>query len=191
MTKIKKISINEFENALNENFDNLVQVEWNGLEIIVKKTLDIAEMLAFVNNVSEACFNKEDYSYSPAVEDFAIRSAFVELYTNIRMPVNIQRRYDLIYQSGIVEHIVPYINASQYNAIIEAVRKSIDHMANANIITTNKQIDTLLTEFENLQNQMEGVFSGVGSEDVKALIGALGNSGVDEEKIVQAYLNNK
>ena len=191
MNKTKKISINEFENAVNEGYEEYITAEWRGLPIVIKQTLSLSEMIAFVDGVASACFGQEDMAYVPAAEDFAIRTAIIELYTNIRLPTNIHKKYDLLYRSDIVDFICNNVNRSQYEAIMRATHTKIDHISDSNVAAANKQFENLFATFENLQTQMEDMLEGVDEEDIKKLVGAIGNGKIDEDKIVKAYIDNK
>ena len=188
--KIKKLSINAFEKAVKETANTQTNVEWNGLDIIIKHTIGIRDMLRFVEGVFQSCFS-DDGEYIPEVRDFAIKSCLLKYYTNISLPSNVERRYDLIYSSDITEVVLEYVNEAQLSEIVKASDARIKHTANANIEALNKQMRDLYSTFENLQTNIEEIFSGINADDVKGLVSAVSNGGIDEGKIIDAYFNKK
>lgn len=189
--KTKKISINAFEKAVKENYPQTETVEWNGLEIEIKRTLSFGEMLAFVDSVTKSCFGGEDEVYQPQMKDFAIRGALVELYTNLTLPSDLNKIYELLYSCDIISVIMPYINKSQFNTIVAAAEDRIAHTVKANIASLEKQIDDMYGKLNNMEEQLASIFSGIGADDLKNIIGAISNGELDEEKLVKAYMDNQ
>lgn len=191
MEKIKKISVNAFEKAVDSIYEPITNVEWNGLSLIIKRHLNLAEVAKFVDVCVKACFNPDDASYAPEAKDIAIRSCIVAFYTNITLPGNIAKQYELIYHSRILDVVMPNIDQTQLDAIIKAIDDKVEHLASANIEMVNKQMNDLYGALDGVQKQMSEMFNGVDADDIKNIMGALTDGGLDEEKLVKAYMANK
>ena len=139
--KIKKISINAFEEAVNSQYNPTEVVEWRGLKIVVKHALSLKENLTFVDSVVKSCFGKEDGAYMPEVKDFAVRSCIIEHYTNITLPSNLDKRYELLYGSDLLEAIMPNINQLQFNALMRAIESKTEYLAKSNIEASTRAIN--------------------------------------------------
>lgn len=189
--KIKRISVSAFENAVKNTYEPTVTVDWNGLTLVIKRHLGLYEMAKFVDVCVKACFNPDDASYSPESKDFAIRSCIVAFYTNITLPENPAKQYELIYSSMILDAITMNVDQIQLNAIIKAIDDKVAHLASANVELVTKQMSDLYGALEGVQQQMSDMFSGVSAEDIKGVMGALSSGGFDEEKIVKAYMKNR
>lgn len=189
--KIKKISVTAFEKAIDSFYEPTTNVEWNGLTLVIKRHLNLAEVAKFVDVCVKACFNPDDASYAPEAKDLAIRSCIVAFYTNVTLPDNIAKQYELIYHSMILDAITLNVDQIQLNAIIKAIDDKVEHLASANIELVNKQMNDLYGALDGVQKQMSEMFSGVSAEDIKSVMGALTSGGVDEEKLVKAYMANK
>ena len=74
--------------------------------------------------------------------------------------------------------------------IIDAANRKIDQMCDTDIIATRAKLNELYSAFEKMGEEFSNMFSGVNPEELHNMIGALGNSGVNEEKIVSAYLEH-
>ena len=187
----KRISINELEKIATQNYVPTKTIEWNGVEIIIKNTLSLHEVIDFVDGVSTRCFKQETGAYMPEVKDFAIKCCIMQLYANFRLPSNVETRYDLVYRTDAVDVIVQYINKVQLEEIVDAINDKIDNIAQANIEMVNIQMNELYTSFNSLQEQMNSIFSGVKEDDMAKLLGAISEGKLDEEKLVQAYMQSK
>lgn len=187
MAKMKKISVNAFEKAMKETYTPTETFDWNGIEVTVKKNLSLKEMLEFVDSVVKSCFTKDTNAYMPEIKDFATKVCILEKYANFTMPSNVETQYALIYYTDAVERVLGYVNPQQFNEICFAISKKVDNLAQANIEAMNKQMNELYNAFDNLQNQLIGLFDGVNNDDIRAVAGALANGTLDEEKLVKAY----
>ncbi len=191
MAKIKKITVNAFEKVMKETYKPAETFDWNGVEVIVKKTLSLREMIEFVDTVVKSCFTETDGVYIPEVKDFILKVCVLEKYANFTMPRNLETQYDLIYNTDAYECVLNYVNAQQFGEICCAINAKIEHQTQANVEASHKQMNTLFDAFESLQEQLSGVFTGVGENDVRAVVDALSSGTLDEEKLVRAYANIK
>lgn len=188
MAKTKKISINAFDKIVKDTYTPTTTIEWHGQEIIVKRNLSFKEMMEFVDSVTKTCFTLSTNTYMPEVKDFAVKSNILEKYANFALPNNLEHRYELIYSSDAVETVLNCVSHQQFNEIMASIDAKINNLAQSNIEAMNKQMNELYTAFANLQSQMGGLFSGVKTDDFNALISAFGNGGLNEDKLVEAYL---
>lgn len=185
----KKISISAFENIMKDTYTATKTVAWNGVEITIQRTLSFRDFLTFVDSVVKNCFSIDNNAYMPEIKDFAIKCCVLEMYANFALPVNVERKYDLVYCTDAVQTVLAEINPEQYGVIMNAIDLKIEKMAQANIEALNRQMSELYSAFENMQNQMSGVFEGVGAEEMLKLVGAISGGSFDESKLVQAYID--
>lgn len=185
--KIKKVSINKLEEAVNSQYKATTIVDWNGLNITINRILSLKSMMTFVDSVIKNCFGKEDGEYRPEVKDFAVRNCIIKHYTNISLPSNIEKRYDLLYRSDLLNTVMNNIDQSQFSAMVRAIEEKLSHLAQANIEAINRQMNELYTSFANLGKQL----SGVDAEALNGVMNALSNGKIDETKIVREVMNYK
>lgn len=186
MAKQKRVSISAIEKVIKENYTPTETIDWHGVEITIKHSLSLEEMMKFVSLVTNSCFS-ESGEYIPESKAFVIKNCVIESYTNIALPSNTSSRYDLIYKSDIVSIILPHIDMEQFNAISEAIDKKIENIARANVGLVNKKAVELFSSIENIQEQFSNLMSGVTAEDIARLARAISNSTLDEKKLVEAY----
>lgn len=187
--KTKKISITAFEKIMKETHIPTSTVEWNGVEITIKHTLSFKEALTFVDNVTKSCFTTEQNTYLPEIKEFAIRCCILEMYANFAMPSNIEHKYDLVYCTDAVTIVTAHINKIQLGELIDAINDKIDNLAQANIEAVNRQMNELYSAFDNLQEQISSIFTGIGSDDISKMVSAISGGQFDESKLVQAYID--
>ena len=191
MAKIKRISVNAFEKVVKETYAPTATFNWNGIEVTVKKTLSLKEMLSFVDSVVKSCFTSDTHAYLPEVKNFVTKVCVLEKYANFTMPSNVESQNALVYQTDAVECVMSYVNPQQYFEICSAIDDKVANIAQANIEAVNKQMTELYNSFDNLQTQLAGLFKGVSNDDIRAVAGALADGGLDEEKLVGAYIAQK
>lgn len=185
--KIKKVSINTIEKAIEASYISEKTIEWNGISILVKPNLTLKDMLSFVDAVVKNCFS-EDGTFMPETKNFAIRNYIVEYYTNISLPSNVEKRYDLLYHQDFLDAVIANIDSSQFDAIIDAIDEKVAHIAQSNIEAITKQMNDLCSSFDNITTRMEEVFSVADKDSLAGVIKAFGDGKIDEEKIAKAVL---
>ena len=99
--KTKRVSINALEKITDEYVNEEV-LEWNGLEITIKKTLSFSDMMKFVDSVAKSCFVQGSGDYAPEIFDFALRSNVLDTYANFTMPRDLEKQYAMVYYFGCV-----------------------------------------------------------------------------------------
>lgn len=187
MAKTKRISVNVFDRIAKETYTPTETIEWNGIEVIVKRMLSFEEMMMFVDSVVKSCFTIDKGTYLPEVKDFAIKSSILEMYANFSLPNNIEHKYNLIYCTDATQVVLQHIDAHQFNEIVRAINDKLDNIAQANIEMVYKQMNDLYVAFDNLQKQLSSVFEGINHDDVSRLVSAITDNKLDEEKLVKAY----
>ena len=188
--KIKKVSVNAMD-AIMENIENTVSVDWNGTEIVITKTLSLMDMLSFVDGVVKSCFDDANNSYIPEAMDFAIRCNILERYANFSLPKNLEAKYDIVMQSGAVEMVVERINNAQFNQIVRSIESKVKNIADMNIHMLYRQFNEVLNSFNAMQEKLGSLFAGLDPGDINKLVGAISERGMDEEKLVKAYMEQK
>lgn len=182
------ISISALENIMKENYEAVTTIDFHGQELIVRRTLPFQEMLKFVGEVVNSCFQGETHGYTPEVKDFALLNNIVEYYSNVRLPENIEKKYELLYQTDLIPVILGAINDRQFNEMLMAISTKIKYLADSNterIVRKFESLGDLLTE---ITEKFSDVCSGVTKEDMQNIASAVSNGTVDEEKIVQLVM---
>ncbi len=186
---MNKISINALERVIDENAEsNEKVIEWNGIEVKVKKRLGLKEVLSFVSDVSKACFAADTKEYLPEVKDFAVRCCVLEYYSNFRLPSNIEKRYDVVYACDAFDTVLGLIDGNQFSLMIDAIEEKINNIANSNISLINAQAEKVYASISSIEEKLSSVFNGIDVEKIPAFINAVSENGVDEKKIMSAYL---
>lgn len=188
----EKISITKLEAAINsdDRFPETTTVEWNGLNIIIKRTISIQEMFTAADLISHACFAAEDDSYQPENKDFAIRNYVMELYTNVTLPADTEKRYYMLYKSDLFNVVLEHINKQQFNTMLRAVDEKVDYAVRAQLDGMQRQAGDLIREIRHVSDQISSIFKDISGDDVNKLVETL-VSGIDENKLAEAYIEQK
>lgn len=182
-----KISISSLDRVIKESFASTNIAEWHGLDISIKYNLSFTEMLEFVNDVVMSCFQSNG-GFMPEVMNFAIRSNILSKYTNLSLPDRLEHRYEIVYNSDVVDFVSEYIDIDQLREITSSIDRKISYLCNANVMNIQKQMTKLLSAFEDVQQKTSDMFANFTPDDLTKIMGALDGGGLNEEKIVRAYL---
>lgn len=187
--KEKRISINALEKIAKEQFPESVTEQWFDIEVTIKRSLPLKEMLEFVQEVVDACFTT-DGTFVPEIMDFATKSGILTHYANFTLPDNLEKQYWLIYSTGAVDMVCQHINMVQLQEMIGGINRKIDHMCDTDIVATKAKLNDLYEAFVKMGTEVSDLFSGVNAEELQKMVGALGDTELNEEKIVSAYIQH-
>lgn len=186
--KIKKVSISQMDKIVKELGNTEASFEWNGIEVVVKTLLSFQEMMEFADRVKANCF--VDGEYLPEVRDFAIRDCIVDMYSNIRLPDNIEHKYEILYRTDICQEIVKYVNSDQYEQLLVAIDDKITAASESNTEGLRLRIEEIAHELDNMVTEAGALFDGIDKSDIETIFEAVKSSGkIDEEKIARAYMD--
>lgn len=187
--KEKRISINALEKIAKEQFPESVTEQWFDIEVTIKRSLPLKEMLEFVQEVVDACFTT-DGTFVPEIMDFATKSGILTHYANFTLPDNLEKQYWLIYSTGAVDMVCQHINMVQLQEMIGGINRKIDHMCDTDTVATKAKLNDLYEAFVKMGTEVSELFSGVNADELQKMVGNLGSAELSEEKIVSAYIEH-
>lgn len=186
----KKVSISAVDNVISERFLNTTSEQWYDVEVKMRRSIPFTDMLTFVNDVVESCFQR-DGVYTPEVLDFAIKSNIISRYTNVSLPDKLEHRYAILYCSDLVDFVCQHINMQQVQEMVTSINRKLAYMCDTNTVSVQNRLNDLISAFETMQEKTEAMFSNVTPDDMTRLVGAIGDGALTEEKIVEAYMKHK
>ena len=183
----KKVSIALFDKIAKEHFQNEATIQWHEAEVRVKRTLSLKEMLSFVDEVVGSCFHDE-LGYMPEVKDFAIKSNILTRYANFSVPDNLEHRYQMVYGTDAVDAVCAVIDTTQLQEIVNSINSKIRFLCDSKATMIQERINDVLNTMEEMRDNTKSIFDGITQNDLKNLMGAITSNGLDEQKLVQAYI---
>lgn len=190
MAKEKMISIEKMDEILNDYFPEETTVDFHGEELVIQKMIGPDELFDLVRQIADGCF-LPDGTYAPEVFDLLLRAGIVTEYSNVRLPQNVDHMNRILYGTDLYDTVVAHISAGQYNAAYDAVWERINARNNMNKALFENEIQRAVSGIQSLGDQMAQLFGEVSADDIKALVGAIGENGIDEEKLVQAVVEKQ
>ena len=184
----KKVTINKLQQIADENFENIVPVEYYDETLQIKETIDFKSMMSFVNDVVSSVF-LDDGNYVPEVIDFLVRSCVLRYYAGFDMPDDINEHYRVVYETDAFDVVVKVINKVQFEDIVRSINKKVQFLCESHIFTFTEKMQQVVESFDNLNTQMSQLMEGVDNEDIKNLTNAVQDNGIREDMIVRAYIN--
>ena len=88
----------------------------------------------------------------------------------------------------MAEQVRDRINNAQMSEIRGAIDARIRNILMTNTSVIARKMDDMVTAFTTLQKQTEELFSGITGDDVKNVVGAIGDGTLNPEEIVRAYM---
>lgn len=161
--------------------------DFEGREIKITKTIPLFDAMIIINTVKEMSFD-EDGGYQPEYTDYALRVETIKAYTDFELPETLEERYHFVYTSELYDDIITLINPAQYVDVESAIKRKIAYQLRTNENQYQKGIEKLMSGFEELETTMGNLLNGVSPEHVTAILSAITNNSVSEEKLVKAYI---
>ena len=183
----KKVSIALFDKIAKEQFQNEATIEWHDAQLRVKYALSLTDMLAFVDDVVGSCFH-DKLGYMPEVKDFAIKTNILSRYANFSLPDNLEHRYQLVYMTDAVDAVCAAIDGTQLQEIVNSINSKIRFLCDSKATMIQERINDVLNTMEEMRDNTKSIFDGITQNDLKNLMGAITSNGLDEQKLVQAYI---
>ncbi|NBH79428.1 hypothetical protein D3Z52_14880 [Clostridiaceae bacterium] len=188
MAKVdKKVSIALFDKIAKEQFQNEATIEWHDAQLRVKYALSLTDMLAFVDDVVGSCFH-DKLGYMPEVKDFAIKSNILSRYANFTLPDNLEHRYQLVYATDAMDAVCAAIDGTQLQEIVNSINSKIRFLCDSKAAMIQERINDILSTMEEMRDNTKSIFDGITQDDLKNLMGAITSNGLDEQELVQAYI---
>lgn len=133
------ISFLDFEEDINARYENEAVVNWLGRDIKIKKKLALYEVLNFVDDVVDNCYQGDDVkTFMPELKDYAIKFCMITFYTNIILMNNPDGESTdsdnnftpdiFITRSGIIDVIKQHIDTRQFDEIVLAIESKIEYI---------------------------------------------------------------
>ena len=120
MSNMTPISPEQVLSVINNDIE-YKNVEWRGLNIVIRPAISFRETSQFINSVMSGCLNNDKDVFVPEAIDFAFRLNTVMRYTNIILPDAIEDQYRILYCTDIYSTVCENINEEQLSSIRYAV----------------------------------------------------------------------
>lgn len=185
--KEKKISINKWESIMTSPIVTIPLSDAEDVEIVIQRTLPLNDVLQFVTDAVAACIDADTGAYTPEVLPFVVKMNVLTIYANFTMPANVEKQYDLIYNTDVVDRVMAHINKEQYGEIVSAINEKIEYECAIMTSAAVSQVNELASRMEEFAGKTQALFSDVSGDEVSALMHNLSSIGnVDERAMVHA-----
>lgn len=188
--KTARISVNKLESLVVDNVVNIPLDGYPDVNITISRTLSLQEVLQFVEDVVSSCVDMETGRYTPEIYAFSLRASVLTRYANFTLPKDLDKQYNLIYNTTVFQQILDHIDLGQYNEIVNAINERIRHEVVMMESTLAGQMAELTEKINTFIDGSEKLFGSIDTEDMSTLMKNLSKAGnVDEGKIVDAVFN--
>jgi hypothetical protein len=185
-----RVSINAFERVAKECFQETITESWFDVSVTMRRSLPLVEAMEFCRDITDACFTG-DGNFLPEVMDFAIKRGLLTRYANFSLPENIEKQYWLIYNTDACDFVAQFINAAQFNEIINSANRKLKHMCDSDVLAMRSKMTQFVEMVGKIQTETANLLGGISAEDAQAVLKSMADGKIDESKIVEAYLAQK
>jgi len=190
--KESRISISKLEDSLKEN---TVVVPLRGNEdinITIRRTLPLKDMMQFVADVVSSCVDAETAKYTPEIREFVIYSNILTSYANLKLPANAEKQYEFIYSKegmDIISQVKEHIDTNQLYEIDEAIDARIWHEVKMIETVLAAKTNEMMMRIEAMVEQFEAVFGGISGDSLNSVMKKFSEMDtMTEESIAKAVL---
>lgn len=116
-------------------------------------TIDVKSKLTFEDSKNFVMFVVDGLTDSRVVfypKEYLVRACFVDYFTNIRMPVSLEKQYDFLFSSAFCkfyEKVLAhdFVNMSYYNMLLKSIDQQLAFEISEIQNNRKKEIDDLIT----------------------------------------------
>lgn len=101
----------------------VAQIPWNGYTLLVRPYIGAEEMADFAEGVAAMVFSEP--RCPEAFADYYFRCAVIAYYTNIMLPQEEEKRFEIVYGTGLYEELKEVICGGQLAALEGAVAAAV------------------------------------------------------------------
>lgn len=181
------ITAEEMAELTLERFPNFLTVDFYGYELHIMYLVPYRVLVTLTQKIADNCFD-EDGNYLPETLDYSVRATVVATYTNVQLPDDIEEQYYMLYATDLWQTVIDSISAEQFSIIQNCVIERIRTRNETNRAMFEKELRSAMDLLSGMSLQVADLFSGISKEDLAALTKAIGNSRIDEEKLVNAVV---
>ncbi len=190
--KESRISVNKLEDIVKENNVVVPMIGNEEVKITIRRVLPLEDVMQFVTDVVSSCVNPDTGEYIPEAKDFAIKSGILSVYANFNLPSKVEKQYDLIYRTDVVEQVVQYIDRNQFQEIRDAIDENISHKIRVTESIAAAQVRELMARVSGIVEQVERLFGTVGEDGLGSVVQKIAQMGdINEESLAKAVLNTQ
>lgn len=195
----EEISISDLY-KIEKSTKNVKNIQTNAsmFKINIKSQLTVDEYMSFISNVVECCFNN-DGEYIAHAKSLAIGVELIDKYTDLWISdkdLTLEDKSLIIYNTDIIELIKDSVNKFQYTELMNAVNSQIEYRIKSSISANENKLNAIISEFENIFNQIKSVVNGMSADDISILfknLKTIENMTEDDvvNSLIKVYEGNK
>lgn len=195
----EEISISDLY-KIEKSTKNVKNIQTNAsmFKINIKSQLAVDEYMSFISNVVECCFD-DDGEYIAHAKSLAIGVELIDKYTDLWISdkdLTLEDKSLIIYNTDIIELIKDSVNKFQYTELMNAVNSQIEYRIKSSISANENKLNAIISEFENIFNQIKSVVNGMSADDISILfknLKTIENMTEDDvvNSLIKVYKSNK
>ena len=186
--KVKKIGTNALE-LVAKKLHNEMDVQWEGIDIHITPTISMKSMIEFVEDVVDSCF-RESGDYVPQIMDYAIQENIVTRYSNLALPNDLEKKYELLIDTEIADFICQHINQSQFREILKSIDRKLRYLSDTDVQKVRMDIANLFDAFDRMQETVSASIAKLDMDSIAKLSQSFADGNFSTDAVVKAMADN-
>lgn len=154
-------------------------------DVVVTPTLSFADAVDFVNSVKDTMF-QSDGGYRAVLREFAIRHVTMVRFTNVRLPKDVTKEYEILFGTDLYKMVVDAIDADFYGMLIDAVDDQVGYEIEMTMSDARKEVADavkVLTDVTNAYATFMDTVQKLAGPEVFELANKLKSSARDVQEV--------
>ena len=149
-----KVSINKIESLVNKWTSDVVL--YDDVVVTVRKNISFTEQVKMIDDIVHIVTDGE---YMAASYDYALRKNVVLYFTNITLPDNVDRAFDILFCTDIYDKIIDHIDREQLMSIESAALEQISYVNDTQKSYLMQRIDDLAMNVSRIIDELEPILT--------------------------------
>lgn len=151
--------------------DELHDENLEGLCLDIKHSLPFKDSMRFITDILDYCIDAENSTYSPESYEISSAVSVLRYYAGLEIPEDPDAAYLLVYETDLLEQIIPYINQTQLRHLTTAAQKLIDFEQRKIVASVESETQELLNKAGEILEINQNAFKEIYGFDYRVLSG--------------------
>ena len=183
----KKIKYEDIKNDLTfDVYGKTEKITVCGHEITVARSLTYNELLYFVEYVANSCFT-DDGIYVPQVFTTMFRSAVINSFTDIEVPVEMDAKFSFVNYTSVYDEVAAVVGKDLIGYLSDIVDEKIDYLIKQNTESIKADLQKTAGMLQGVAQTVQDMAKGFDADTISGLMTALDKNTADRNQLIAAY----
>lgn len=153
-----------------------------GVSVDVLRTIPFDDAMQASVDLANSCMDMEEAEYYPEAFDAALGTLILIYYAGMEMPDDATLSYRIVFETDILDQIIPHINMVQLDSIKEAAVKRIEYDCRLLSGMAGSKTMELMTKFDRVIYGQNEMIESMGKVDFSGAMEKMSQIIMDEHR---------